>query len=53
MTLRWTAGNARGVAHAHVSGRTLCHAQAIAERDAWPAFSRCPACAAAIAKATR
>jgi hypothetical protein len=50
--IRWTADRS-GVAHAHVSGRTLCHAQAIAERDAWPAFSRCPRCADALAKAQR
>jgi hypothetical protein len=44
--VRWTADRA-GIAHAHVAGRTLCRAPSIAERDAWPAFSRCPACAAA------
>jgi hypothetical protein len=48
----WTADRS-GVAHAHVSGRTLCHAQAIAERDAWPTLTRCPACLAAIAKGGR
>ena len=42
--LRWTAGNARGVAHAHVSGRTLCHVPAIGERHAWPERARCAAC---------
>ncbi len=42
--IRWTAGNARGVAHAHVSGRTLCHAPAIGERDAWPMLARCADC---------
>ena len=42
--VRWTAGNARGVAHAHVSGRPLCHVQAIAERHAWPELTRCPDC---------
>jgi len=49
---RWTAGK-DGIAHAHVSGRTACHAPSIAERYAWPIVSRCPACAAAIAKAGR
>ena len=42
--IRWTAGNARGVAHGHVSGRPLCHVQAIAERHAWPELTRCPDC---------
>ena len=51
--VRWTAGNARGVAHAHVSGRTLCHAPSIGERYAWPIRSRCPACLVVIAKVTR
>lgn len=46
---RWTAGNARGVAHAHVSGRTLCHAPAIAERYAWQELTRCPDCSRAAA----
>jgi hypothetical protein len=44
--IRWTA-NRSGVAHAHVSGRTLCRVQAIAERDAWPTVRRCPKCLAA------
>ena len=43
---RWTAGR-DGVAHAHVSGRTLCHVPAIEERDAWPTRTRCPACVVA------
>jgi hypothetical protein len=47
--IRWSSDRS-GVAHAHTSGRTLCHAPAIAERDAWPAFSRCPTCAAASAR---
>jgi hypothetical protein len=42
--LRWSAGDARGVAHAHVSGRTLCHAPAIGERYAWPMLAHCPDC---------
>jgi len=50
--IRWTADRS-GVAHAHQSGRTACHAEAIAERHAWPAFSRCPACVVALAKAGR
>jgi hypothetical protein len=50
--IRWTAGR-DGIAHAHTSGRTACHAQAIAERDAWPIVRRCPACLAALAKAGR
>ena len=50
--IRWTSDRS-GVAHCIVSGRTLCHAQATAERDAWPETSRCPACLAAIAKVTR
>lgn len=41
---RWTAGDALGIAHAHVSGRTLCHVPPIAEPFAWPTLSRCPAC---------
>ena len=44
--IRWTA-NRSGIAHAHVSGRTLCHAQSIAERDAWPTLTHCPTCRAA------
>jgi hypothetical protein len=48
--IRWTADRS-GIAHAHVSGRTLCHAQAIAERDAWPETSRCQACVAALRSA--
>jgi hypothetical protein len=47
--IRWTAGNARGIAHAHVSGRTLCHAPAIGERYAWPELTRCPDCFRAAA----
>ena len=43
--IRWTAGR-DGIAHAHVSGRTLCHVPAIAERYAWPALRRCSACLA-------
>lgn len=49
---RWTAGK-DGRAHCIVSGRTLCHAQATAERDAWPTLTRCPACLAALAKGGR
>jgi hypothetical protein len=45
--IRWSAGNARGVAHAHVSGRTLCHAPAIGERYAWPMLARCAECSRA------
>ena len=41
--LRWTAGRS-GMAYAHVSGRTLCHAPSIAERYAWPEFTRCADC---------
>ena len=46
--IRWTADRS-GVAHAHVSGRTLCHAPAIAERDAWPTLTRCQRCVAVAA----
>jgi hypothetical protein len=45
--ISWTAGDARGVAHAHVSGRTLCHAPAIGERYAWPMRARCADCSRA------
>ena len=41
--IRWSAGK-DGRAHAHVSGRTLCHAPAIGERYAWPERARCPDC---------
>ncbi len=50
--VRWTAGR-DGVAHAHTSGRTACHAAAIAERYAWPTVRPCPACVAALAKVSR
>ena len=46
--IRWTAER-DGIAHAHVSGRTLCHVPAIAERYAWPTRARCPACPACLA----
>jgi hypothetical protein len=46
--VRWIAGR-DGMAHAHVSGRTLCHAPSIAERFAWPTVTRCTACVAAVA----
>ena len=49
--IRWTADRS-GIAHAHVSGRTLCHAPSIGERHAWPERTRCPACLSAIAKVT-
>jgi hypothetical protein len=45
--IRWTAGR-DGIAHAHVSGRTLCRVPAIAERFAWPTVTRCPRCLAAM-----
>jgi hypothetical protein len=44
----WIAGR-DGIAHAHVSGRTLCRAPSIAERFAWPTVTRCTACVAAVA----
>ena len=44
--IRWTAGP-DGIAHAHVSGRTMCHVPSIAERFAWPARTRCAACVVA------
>jgi hypothetical protein len=47
--IRWTADRS-GVAHAHVSGRTLCHVPSIAERDAWPIVRRCPRCVAMVAE---
>jgi hypothetical protein len=50
--VRWLAGK-DGRAHCVISGRTLCHVQATAERDAWPIVRRCPACVAALAKAGR
>jgi hypothetical protein len=50
--IRWTAGR-DGVAHAHTSGRTLCHAPSIGERDAWPTLTRCPRCVAMVAEMRR
>jgi hypothetical protein len=50
--VRWSAGK-DGVAHAHVSGRTLCHAPSIGERDAWPTLTRCPRCVAMVAEMRR
>jgi hypothetical protein len=43
----WTAGR-DGIAHAHVSGHTLCRVPSIGERYAWPIVSRCRACLAAL-----
>jgi len=42
--LRWTAGGPDGIAHLHVAGRVVCHAEPIAEPFAWPTVTRCPAC---------
>ena len=44
--IRWTAGRS-GIAHAHVSGRTFCHAPSIGERYAWPELTRCSDCSRA------
>jgi hypothetical protein len=49
--IRWTAGR-DGIAHAHTSGRTACHAQSIGERDAWPTIRRCPRCVAIVSEAS-
>jgi hypothetical protein len=49
--IRWTAGDAAGLAHAHRSSwptRTACLQNAIDERFAWPTRARCPACLAVI-----
>jgi hypothetical protein len=48
--VRWTAGDAAGVAHAHMSGRTACRAPSVAERFAWPSVIRCPACLASLGR---
>jgi hypothetical protein len=48
--IRWWADRL-GIAHAHVSGRTLCHAPSIAERDAWPMVRRCARCVTVVKEA--
>jgi uncharacterized C2H2 Zn-finger protein len=50
--VRWTAGP-DGIAHAHAAGGAVCHVPAIAERDAWPTFTRCPACLRVVADDAR
>jgi hypothetical protein len=49
--VRWWADRS-GMAHGYRSGRTLCHAQSCAERDAWPTIRRCSRCAAIASEAS-
>lgn len=50
--VRWTAGDATGLAHAHRSSfptRTACRLPAVSEQFAWPTRARCPECIAVLA----